>query len=52
MTPLTKFLTGLTGLAVITTLILPGRQTVPVLNSVFGGVRGLYATTMGTGKKV
>jgi hypothetical protein len=40
------------GLATITSLILPGRQTVPVLGTIFGGFRGILATGMGTGKAV
>lgn len=43
---------GLVGIAMVTTLILPRRQTVPVLNAAFGGTRGLFATAMGTGKQV
>ena len=40
------------GIALATTLLLPERQTVPVAREVFGGLRGLLATVMGTGKKV
>lgn len=36
------------GLAVITTLILPGRQTVPVVNAFGAFTQGTLATAMGT----
>lgn len=43
---------GIIGIAMVTTLILPGRQTVPVINAFTGLWRGSLATAMGTGKKV
>lgn len=43
---------ALIGLATLTTAVLPGRQTAPVANAVFGGARGLLATAMGTGRQV
>lgn len=36
----------------ITTALLPGRQTVPVLNAISNLFRGSLATAMGTGKRV
>jgi hypothetical protein len=36
------------GLAVITTLILPGRQTVPVVNAFSQFTQGTLGTAMGT----
>jgi hypothetical protein len=40
------------GIALATTLILPGRQTAPVINAGANFTRGVLATAMGTGKKV
>ena len=40
------------GIALATTLILPGRQTPQVINAGTGFVRGVLATAMGTGKRV
>ncbi|MCI0688924.1 MAG: hypothetical protein L0Y54_17090 [Sporichthyaceae bacterium] len=40
------------GVAMVTTLILPRRQTVPVITAAFNGARGFLATAMGTGKRV
>ena len=48
MTTVQKFVGGLVGIALITTLILPGRQTVPVINAITGGGKGLFSTVMGT----
>jgi hypothetical protein len=47
-----KFLMGIVGVALITTLVLPKRQTPAVINSATGFVRGSLATAMGTGKQV
>jgi hypothetical protein len=47
-----KFLGGLIAIGMITTLILPKRQTVGVINAATGFVRGTMATAMGTGKQV
>lgn len=52
MTPITKFLMGVIGIAAITTAVLPKRQTPQVINAATGFVRGTLATAMGTGKKV
>ena len=43
---------GIIGIGMITTLLLPGRQTVGVINAVTGLFRGSLATAMGTGKSV
>jgi hypothetical protein len=40
------------GIALATTLILPGRQTAPVINAFGNFARGVLATAMGTGKRV
>jgi len=47
-----KVLMGIVGVAMVTTLILPRRQTPQVINSFFSGFRGSLATAMGTGKQV
>lgn len=47
-----KVATGIIGLAMITTLILPRRQTPQVINAFFSGFRGTLSTAMGTGKQV
>ena len=52
MTPATKVATMVVGLAIITTLILPKRQTPQVINAFTGFTRGNLATAMGTGKQV
>lgn len=52
MEPFTKVLTLIIGVGMVTTLILPGRQTPQVINSFFNGFRGSLSTAMGTGKKV
>lgn len=49
MSVLEKFLTGVVGIAMITTLILPKRQTAKVIGAATGFVRGSLATAMGTG---
>lgn len=52
MTTLQKLGTMVIGLGVITTLVLPGRQTAPVINAFTSLIRGTLATAMGTGKPV
>lgn len=52
MSAIEKFLTAIVGVALVTTLILPKRQTPAVINSATGFVRGVTATAMGTGKAV
>jgi hypothetical protein len=43
---------GIVGVGMVTTLILPKRQTVGVIKAITGLFRGSLATAMGTGKKV
>lgn len=52
MSTANKFITMAFGLALVTTLILPKRQTVGVINAATGFMRGTLATAMGTGKQV
>lgn len=52
MSTVEKFMAGIVGVALITTLILPKRQTPQVINAATGFVRGTMATAMGTGKAV
>jgi hypothetical protein len=47
-----KFLGGIIAIGTITTLILPKRNTIGVINAFTNFVRGSLATAMGTGKKV
>jgi hypothetical protein len=47
-----KVLLGIVGVALVTTLILPGRQTPKVIGAAGSAFRGSLATAMGTGKKV
>lgn len=47
-----KIAMGIIGIGMITTLILPGRQTPQVINAASNLFRGGLATAMGTGKKV
>lgn len=47
-----KFIGGLVAIAMITTLILPKRQTPQVITAATGLVRGGLATSMGTGKAI
>jgi hypothetical protein len=43
---------AIVGVAMVTTLILPGRQTTRVIGATGTAFRGSLATAMGTGKKV
>lgn len=43
---------AIVGVGFATTLLLPGRQTVPTINAFTNLFRGSLATAMGTGKKV
>jgi hypothetical protein len=52
MSGIQKFFVGIVGVALVTTLILPGRQTPAVIDSITGLVRGSLATAMGTGRQV
>lgn len=47
-----KVALGVVGIALVTTLLLPGRQTPQVINAFTGLFRGSLATAMGTGKTV
>lgn len=47
-----KVAMGIIGIGMLTTLLLPGRQTPAVLNAFTGLFRGSLATAMGTGKQV
>lgn len=46
-----KFVGGIIAIAMVTTLILPKRQTVQVIGAISGLSRGLLATAMGTSRK-
>jgi hypothetical protein len=41
-----KVALGVVGVAMATTLLLPGRQTAPVLNAIFGGFGGVLSKAM------
>ncbi len=43
---------GIIGIGMVTTLLLPGRQTPQVINAFTNLFRGSLATAMGTGKSV
>lgn len=47
-----KFIGGIVAIGLVTTLILPKRQTPQVINAFTGFTRGTLATAMGTGKQV
>ena len=47
-----KIAVAIVGLGVVTTLVLPGRQTPAVIHAFTGLFRGSLATAMGTGKPV
>lgn len=50
MTLAQKLVGGGVAIAALTTAILPGRQTVPVINAISGLINGLFGTVMGTKK--
>jgi hypothetical protein len=52
MTTVEKVLMGIIGVAMVTTLILPRRQTPQVINATGNAFRGSLATAMGTGRQV
>jgi hypothetical protein len=52
VTTIEKVLMGIIGVAMVTTLILPKRQTPRVIGAAGNAFRGSLATAMGTGKKV
>lgn len=45
-----KFIGGIIAIGMVTTLILPKRQTPGVINALTKFIRGTMATAMGTGK--
>jgi hypothetical protein len=47
-----KIAMGFIGIGMATALLLPGRQTVPVIGAITDLFRGSLATAMGTGKTV
>lgn len=47
-----KFVGGIIAIGMITTLILPKRQTIGVVDAFTRFFRGTLATSMGTGKQV
>lgn len=52
MNTIQKSATAVIGIAMVTTLILPNRQTAQVIGAVRDLFRGTLATAMGTGKQV
>lgn len=52
MTTAQKFMSGIIAIGLVTTLVLPKRQTPAVIKAATGFVRGTLATAMGTGKAV
>jgi hypothetical protein len=51
MSTIEKVAMGLVGIGMITTLVLPGRQTSKVIDSVSGLFRGSLATAMASPKR-
>ena len=51
MSTVEKVAMGIIGIGLITTLILPGRQTPAVINAFSNLFRGSLATAMASGKK-
>lgn len=47
MSAVEKVMTGLVGVALVTTLVLPGRQTGSVLKVAFNGTQGLFSVAQG-----
>jgi hypothetical protein len=52
VTTIEKVMMGIVGVALVTTLILPKRQTPQVIAAGGSAFRGALATAMGTGKQV
>ncbi len=52
MTTVQKVAMGIVGIGLVTTLVLPGRQTPAVVGAFTNLFRGSLATAMGTGKQV
>lgn len=49
MSTFQKLMTGVVGIALATTLVLPKRQTSQVISAGGGALSNLFATVMGTG---
>jgi hypothetical protein len=49
MTTLQKIITGVVAIGLVTTAVLPKRNTASVINASGGALSGLFATVMGTG---
>jgi hypothetical protein len=45
-----KFLAGLTGVALATTLVLPGRQTPVIADKVFSGLSKLFGSVIASNR--
>jgi hypothetical protein len=52
MSTVEKFMAGVVGIALVTTLILPNRKTADVIKAFTGFTRGTLGTAMGTAKPV
>lgn len=52
MSTLERIALAIVGVAMVTTLILPRRQTPQVIGATGNAFRGALATAMGTGKRV
>lgn len=52
MSPVQKFLGGIIAIGMVTTLVLPKRQTPQVIGALTTFTRGTLSTAMGTGKTV
>jgi hypothetical protein len=48
--PVEKFLAGLTGVALATTLVLPGRQTPVIADKVFSGLSKLFGSVIASNR--
>lgn len=48
MSVLEKFLTGAVGVALVTTMVLPKRNTAPVISAFANGLARVLGTVMGT----
>jgi hypothetical protein len=51
MTTVERIAMGIIGIGMVTTLILPGRQTPRVIDAISGLFRGSLATAMASGRK-
>jgi hypothetical protein len=52
MSSIERIALAIVGVALVTTLVLPNRQTVGAINATGGAFRGALATAMGTGRRV